>query len=143
MELKDGSQVFVDTAPIIYFIEENSVYGTIVGNIFKKVTEGSIEVFTSVISVIEVLTKPYKMGKIGLVKAYKGFFYQSKGFSVVNINPNIAELTSKIRAKYGFRTPDAIQLAVYEYIKSDLFITNDAQLKKYDENRVVVLSEQY
>jgi len=84
MELKDGSSVFIDTAPIIYFIEENPSYSPIVSNLFGKATEGSIEVYTSVISVIEVLTKPYKMSRTELVKSYKDFLYQSKGLSVVN-----------------------------------------------------------
>jgi len=36
MELKKGLRLFVDTAPIIYFIEEHPVYSDEVSNIFDR-----------------------------------------------------------------------------------------------------------
>jgi predicted nucleic acid-binding protein len=141
MELTNGLSIFMDTAPIIYFIEENPTYSSYVNSIFEKLSEGKIEVVTSVISYMEVLTKPYKLGKVELIETYKEFFCKSKGFSVININSTIAELAAKMRSKYSFKTPDAFQLAVFEYMGCDLFITNDGQLKLYDEGKVIVLSK--
>jgi predicted nucleic acid-binding protein len=141
MELKEGSRIFMDTAPIIYFIEENPVYKGTISGVFTKVGEGKIEIFTSIITLIEVLTKPYKLGKVNIAKTYKDFFYNSKGFTVVALNPDIADLAARIRAQFGFKLPDAIQLAIFESINCDFFYTNDIQLKRYNDKKVVVLSD--
>ena len=139
MELKEGCKAFVDTAPIIYFIEENPYFGNAASEIFDMMSKGRIEVVTSVLTLIEVLTKPLKTGNHEIAETYKDFFYNSKGFYVANVDNNIAELAAKIRAKHGFKTPDALQLATFEALACDVFITNDIQLKRYDETKVIVL----
>ncbi|MEN6325892.1 MAG: PIN domain-containing protein [Syntrophomonas sp.] len=141
MELNKDLRLFVDTAPIIYFIEEHPIYSHEVSDIFNRTATGNIQVLTSVITLIEVLTKPYKLGHMDIVSIYKDFFYNSKGFSVIDINTDIAELTARIRAEFGFKLPDAVQLAIFEHSGCDYFVTNDKQLKRYDINRVHVLLE--
>lgn len=141
MEIKKGLRFFVDTAPIIYFIEEHPIYGDEVAKLFDRTSEEDIQIITSVITFVEVLTKPYKLGYNDIVNIYKDFFCNSKGFTVVDINMDIAELTAKIRAEFGFRLPDAMQLAIFEYSSCDYFITNDKQLKRYDDSRVHFLGE--
>lgn len=81
------------------------------------------------------------MGQNDIVNIYKDFFYNSKGFNLVSISPDISELSARIRADFGFKLPDAIQLAVFEYTRCNLFVTNDEQLKRYDSNRVYLLSQ--
>jgi len=141
MELKKGFKLFVDTAPIIYFIEEHPVYINEVSDIFARTAEGTVQVVTSVITLIEVLTKPYKLGQNYIVDVYKDFFSNSKGFSVMSINTGIAELTAKIRAEFGFKVPDALQLAIFEHNDCDFFVTNDKQLEIYDNKRVYILGK--
>ena len=140
MELKIGLKLFVDTAPIIYYIEEHPLYSNEVSDIFNRTADGTVQVITSVITLIEVLTKPYKLGQTDIVSIYRDFFYNSKDFYVMDINPDIAELTAKIRAEFGFKLPDAVQLAIFEYSGCDYFITNDKQLKKYDSSKIHVLN---
>lgn len=141
MELKKGLRLFIDTAPIIYFIEEHPVYINEVSDLFARTADGTVQVITSVITLIEVLAKPYKLGQNDIVDIYKDFFSNSKGFSVMDIDSEIAELTAKIRAEFGFKVPDALQLAIFEHNDCDYFITNDKQLKCYDKTRVYILGE--
>lgn len=42
MELKKGLKLFIDTAPIIYFIEEHPIYCDEVSDIFDRTTEGTV-----------------------------------------------------------------------------------------------------
>jgi predicted nucleic acid-binding protein len=141
MELKEGISIFLDTAPIIYFIEEHPSYSGLMDSVISKATNNRIKIVTSIITFIEVMTKPYKLRQMELVKTYQNFFYNSKNFSVVDLNPNIALLTAKIRADFNFKLPDAVQLAIFEYMGLELFLTNDVQLKRYNENKVIILSE--
>jgi predicted nucleic acid-binding protein len=141
MELKKGLKLFIDTAPIIYFIEEHPVYINEVSDIFDRTADGTVQVITSVITLIEVLAKPYKLGQNDIVDIYKDFFSNSKGFSVMGIDSGIAESTAKIRAEFGFKVPDALQLALFEHNDCDYFITNDKQLKDYDKTKIYILGE--
>jgi hypothetical protein len=86
MELNKGLKLFIDTAPIIYFIEEHPVYINEVSNIFDRTADGTVQVITSVITLVEVLAKPYKLGQNDIVDIYKDFFSNSKGFSVMGID---------------------------------------------------------
>jgi len=50
-------------------------------------------------------------------------------------------LSSKLRAKYSIRTPDAIQIAVGIIYAADTFLTNDSDLKKVKDISVVILED--
>jgi predicted nucleic acid-binding protein len=50
-------------------------------------------------------------------------------------------LSSKLRAKYAIRIPDAIQIAVGIIYGADTFLTNDSDLKKVKDIKVLVLED--
>ena len=60
---------------------------------------------------------------------------------MLDINADIAKKTAEIRAKYGFKTPDAIQLASALHSDSIFFITNDNQLNKFKELKVILVDQ--
>lgn len=136
-----GKKVFLDTAPIIYFIEENPAYITRLEKLFNANTEGVFIFSTSVITLIEVLIHPLKNDETGLSEQYSNILCYSPSIEMLDINADIAKNAAKIRAKYGFKTPDAIQLASALQSGSDFFITNDNQLNKFKELKVVLVDQ--
>ena len=48
---------------------------------------------------------------------------------------------AELRAKYGIRTPDAIQLSSVICKKGDVFITNDIKLKAVKEIKVMTIED--
>ena len=56
--LHNKSIVYLDTAPIIYFIEEEKSYLASLQEIFLRIDEGILRAFSSYITLIEVLVKP-------------------------------------------------------------------------------------
>lgn len=60
---------------------------------------------------------------------------------VQEINENIADIASSLRANYNINTPDAIQMATSLEAQADIFITNNTSLKKVTEIKVLLLSE--
>ena len=68
--------------------------------VISKATNNRIKIVTSIITFIRLTTKPYKLRQMELVKTYQNFFYNSQNFSVVDLNPNIALLTARIRADF-------------------------------------------
>lgn len=136
-----GKKVFLDTAPIIYFIEENPVYITRLEKLFNANAEGSFVFSTSVITLIEVLVLPLKNDQVELSEQYSNILCYSPSIEMIDINADIAKKAAKIRAKYGFKTPDAIQLASALQSGSDFFITNDNQINKFIELKVVLVDQ--
>lgn len=53
----------------------------------------------------------------------------------------IAERAAHLRAQYRLRTPDAIHIATAMIAGCDAFLTNDLNLKRVQEIRVLVLEE--
>jgi len=60
---------------------------------------------------------------------------------MVNIDAKVAEKGAELRAKYGIRTPDALQIASAIENRATIFFSNDDRLKKNREIEVVVLKE--
>jgi predicted nucleic acid-binding protein len=65
----------------------------------------------------------------------------AEGLTIYEIVHEVSELSSKLRAKYAIRTPDAIQIAVGIIYGADAFLTNDSGLKKVKDIRVVILQD--
>ncbi len=66
-----GLVVGLDTAPLIYFIEENHVYLPLVRPFFEAVDRGEFQVVTSVLTLTEVLVHPLRRGDHRLAEQHR------------------------------------------------------------------------
>lgn len=133
--------VFLDTAPLIYFIEGNSTYQPILASLFDFNDKGGFAFVTSTVTLIEVLVKPLREGQTGIAQQYRDILTNAPGIEIVDVTAAIAEQAAQLRAKYNLRTPDAIQLAASIEVGADYFLTNDNRLKLVNEITVVTVSE--
>ena len=106
-----GKTVGLDTAPLIYFIEEHPDFFEAIAPFFQAIDQEEIVVVTSTTTLLEVLVHPIRLNKLDLVERYKSILLQAKGLSIVSMNPAVAEKAAALRAKYNLSTPDAIQIA--------------------------------
>ncbi len=141
MVIKDFHQktVFLDTAPLIYFIEGHSVYQEKLMECFVANDKGDFSFITSSITLLEVLVKPLKEGKPKLVSQYKKILLGASGIHIAEISNDIAEGAARLRAKYSLKTPDAIQIATALENQVDYFFTNDHRLAVVNEIRIITL----
>lgn len=72
---------------------------------------------------------------------YLTLFRESRNFGLYEIDEPIAIRAAELRARYGLRTPDALQIATALTHRCDAFLTNDARLKQVDDLRVLVLDD--
>ena len=136
-----GQKICLDTAPIIYYIEDHETYRKIVRPVFVEIDVGNIEAITSTLTLLEVLVHPFRAGNQVLAEKYREILLSSAGLITFEISHEISEMASRLRAKYSIRTPDAIQIAVgIQYGATD-FLTNDPHLKKVSEIKVSVLAD--
>ena len=54
---------------------------------------------------------------------------------------NIADYVVELRAKYHFKTPDAIQLGTAVACGADYIITNDKAWQRFEEVKVFLVKE--
>ena len=131
--MTEFKRIFVDTAPIIYYLENSPLYMEKIKKFFARCIEEKIQIVTSSITVEEYLVYPYSSGKTELVDNFKKFI-QYMNIEVVDIDFRSAEQGAKIRAKYkDFKSMDALQIAAAMLSQCDMFFTNDNQLRQEKE----------
>ena len=135
----DCKRVFLDTSPIVYYLEKNEMYYSNMKRFWKEYED--CEYITSAITITEYLTYPYQQSDLILINAFKAFM-DGMDIEIKDIDKKIAEKAAKIRAEYkAFKTMDALQLATACLSKCNLFLTNDKQLKQFKEIRCITVDE--
>lgn len=139
--LRGVRRVHFDSMTLIYLIERHPRYGPLVRDALSLVNAGLCAGLSSFITLLEVLVKPLRDGRDDLAQKYQDLLIGSRGFSLFPLDRGIAEDGAGIRARYGFRTPDAIQLATAVRHGAGAFLTNDERLRSFDQLDVVVLDD--
>lgn len=88
---------------------------------------------------LEVLVKPFEKNAVEIAQKYKNLILNSNNLYVIEITEIVIEEASKLRAKYKIKTPDAIQIAAAILYNVDLIISNDKELEKINEVKIVSL----
>lgn len=129
----------VDSMIFIYLFEKNLRYYSLVKTIFDLAEQGKIELVTSVITPIEILSTSGLADKPSQIKLYLEFFKQMDNLTVADISWETVELSSSLRRKYGLRTPDAIQFATARVHNAPIFITNDKHFNRLKSDKIIQL----
>ncbi len=141
-ELRQTNTIFIDTAPVIYFIEAHPLFGPLVREVVTFFQSGKINAFSSVLTLTEVLPKPIENGDEKLASKFADFLKHGKNLNMVEISEGIAEAAGVLRGKYTFlKAIDAIQISAALDVRADCFLTNDKKLKQIKEIKVLVLAD--
>jgi predicted nucleic acid-binding protein len=133
-----GKTVGLDTAPLIYFIEENSTYIEAVRLFFEAMDRGNFIVVTSSITLLEVLVHPLRNNNKELASEYRDILLNSK-LITSDVSSAIAEQAAQLRASYNLRTPDAIQVGAALNAGASHFFTNDVRLPEIPSIQILSL----
>ena len=141
-ELTRINSIFIDTAPIIYYIEAHPQFGPLAKEVVGAFQAGNLNAYTSVITLVEVLPKPIERGDEKLARRFAEFLKHGRNLTMVEISEATAETAGKLRGRYSFlQTVDAIQLAAALDVEAGAFLTNDAKLQQFDELKVIILKD--
>ena len=139
--MTECKRVFIDTAPFIYYLEQNPQYFEKAKDFFLQCFENGIEMVTSTITIEEYCVYPYRSGRNDLIDKFEAFM-ECLGRRVINIDKRIAMQAAKVRAEFkDFKSMDALQIATAMKRQCDLFLTNDKQLRQEKRIRCVTLDE--
>ena len=141
IEMLDGKRVFLDTAPIVYVFENKMPYKDLLSPVFLAVDNGTVHAVSSLVTVVEVLSKPYRFEQWELVETYRKVFGCLSRIDVLPLTMETADLTAQVRGKCNLKTPDAIQWATATLHNVDYFSTNDKGFQVLNDDRVLVVDE--
>ncbi|MFB2938632.1 type II toxin-antitoxin system VapC family toxin [Aerosakkonemataceae cyanobacterium BLCC-F154] len=136
-----GQVVGLDSAPLIYFIEQNPNYVEMMRFFFRALNRGEFRVITSVVTSTEVLVYPLRQGNEALAQQYRDFLFNQPGITTLEVFPDIAEIAAQLRADYNLRIADAIQMSTAIREGAAFFLTNDARLPSLPGLTVLVLDQ--
>ncbi|NEQ40192.1 MAG: PIN domain-containing protein [Okeania sp. SIO3I5] len=140
--IQNITHLFIDTAPVIYYVEQNSKYLETARAVFNYIGEGILIAVTSPITLSECLVRPYSLGKTQLQQYFIDVIVDANNTIFVPIdNQNIALEAAKIRAKCNLQLPDAFQIAVALAAECEALSTNDAVFKRLTELTILLLDE--
>lgn len=133
-----GKTVGLDTAPLIYFIEENPAYIEAVRPFFEAMDRGDFLVVTSTVTLLEVLVHPLRSNNKKLAEEYRDILLNS-GLMTMEVTSSIAEQAAQLRAAHNIRTPDAIQISAALEAGATHFFTNDIRLPDIPSLNIISL----
>lgn len=133
--------VGLDTAPLIYFIEENRTYLERVSAFFEALDEGNFRAVTSTVTLVEVLVHPFRRNEPALARRYRDILLDTRGLEVLPLTRDVAVEAARLRAAHNLRTPDAIQMSTAVGAGASAFLTNDSRLPSLPNLRALVLDE--
>ncbi len=139
--LKGVQRLYIETAPLIYYVEEHPTYLVRMDAVIDTVENQPIQAYSSVITLAEVLIQPMRTGDKTLEQEYRDILVNSGGYQLVPITIPVAESAADLRARYNLRTPDALHVGSALRAGCDAFLTNDTGIKRVTELTVLVLDE--
>lgn len=123
------SLVYWDTMLFIYWLEAHPQHASQVERIHRRMLERGDQLCTSVFTVGEILTGAYKTGHAAEAQRIRRFF-ESDAVRLLPFSVEAADRYAKIRAQWRVSPADAIHLATASVAQVDLYLSNDAGLKK-------------
>jgi predicted nucleic acid-binding protein len=136
-----GGAVGIDTAIVIYFIEEHPEFLPMILPLFREADQGKRDLITSAVTLLEVLVVPYRAGHRALADRYEALLTRSRGIRLIDMTRDQLRAAAQLRAATGVRTPDALQLVAALGSGCTSFVTNDRRLPAIPGLRVVQLGE--
>lgn len=139
--LEDVRRLFLDSAPVIYYIEENRRYRALTAFVFEGIDQGLFTAVTSPITLAECLVIPYRREQVELRQTFADQVVSGDNTEFVPINQTIATQAAELRSRYSLSLLDALQVASTLAGNCDALLTNNLALKRVTELSIFVLDE--
>ena len=138
--MSQSKRIFLDTTPIIYYIQQNEIYFRTIDKIFYFLAENKADFIASDITTAESLVHAYRYEKTDWLNNFESLM-KILDVRILHTTGEIARNAAQISAKFNFELPDSIQLATAVLSDCKIFLTNDKRLKKFDEVQCLLVDD--
>jgi len=132
-------RLYLDSAPIIYFIEGSPALREAVSARLAGTRNGPDIAVVSHLGRMECRVKPLREDNRPNLERYDRFF-AAEGVELVDTDAPVWDMATELRARHGLRVPDALHLACAIVNRCDRFLTNDHRLDRIQEVPVEILA---
>jgi predicted nucleic acid-binding protein len=132
--LPENPLLLVDSAPIIYELENHPKFAPIFKPVFEAHDKGLVRFAVTTITLAEVLAGPLGNGDQVLAERYKATL---KSWFVVDLDADIAESAARLRSALKLKLADAIQAASALALGADAMVTHDRDFSALKDLKVL------
>ena len=129
------------STPLFSFTLSNDTRPSIplVAPIFAEIDSGRWNAITSTLTLLEVLVLPYRAGNLALASRFEDILARGRGLRLIECDRPLLRAAAEFRARFGVKTPDALQLTAAMTGGASTFVTNDRELPSLPGVRVLQL----
>jgi predicted nucleic acid-binding protein len=132
--LPEQALLLLDTAPIIYFLEDHTEFGPRFQPLFEAHRNGELRFAVTTITLAEVIIGPLQANDEALARRYRAIL---ESWQIVDLDAGIAESAARLRASLRLKLPDAVQAASALAINADALATHDRDFSRLKSLRVI------
>ena len=141
--LSQHAVVGLDTSVFIYHLEAHARYQPLTTTLLAGVQTGHQMAITSTITVMELTVRPWQMGRPAVARQYEALLIHFPNLTLVDVTRDVARRAAQLRARYGIRPADALQVATTLIQAGTAFCTNDLRLRALMPELDVILLEDF
>lgn len=134
------TRLALDASALIYLVEGSAVVRKrLAQRVDAVLAEPAGQVMASRIARLECRVKPLRDNNSTLLDEYEEVFGADE-FVLLDVTAAVLDRATDLRARPGFKVPDAIHLASAIEAGADAFLTGDAGLAKFPDVKVEVIA---
>lgn len=122
--------VGLDTSIWIYHLEAHERYATLAAQILTSVQAGRPHAVLSVLTLMELNVRPYRLGRPGAAVHYEAMLSHFPNSQLVDVTPAVARRAAQLRAIHSLRPADALHVVTALISGATAWVTNDHQLRR-------------
>jgi predicted nucleic acid-binding protein len=126
-DLPDGALLLMDSAPIIYVLEDHPAFASRFAPLFDAHAARRLRFAVTTTTIAEVLTGPLRAGDEAAARRYRAML---ETWQVVPLDGDIAEGAARLRASLRLSLPDAIQAASALAVNAAALVTHDRDFSR-------------
>ena len=140
LTLPPDGPIYLDASGFIYGVERIEPYRALLEPMWRQAQAGQFTIVSSDLVILETLVKPLREGDT-VVEMLFCSLLDANEVSLIPATRPLWEDAARLRAETGLKTPDALHAATALYAECTLFVTNDADFRRFEDLPVVVLDD--
>jgi predicted nucleic acid-binding protein len=132
--LPEQPLLLLDTAPIIYWLENHPEFGSRFQPLFEAHRNGEVRFAVTTITLAEVMIGPLQSNDEALARRYRTIL---ESWQLVELDSAIAESAARLRATLRLKLPDAVQAASALAVNADALVTHDRDFSRLKSLRLI------
>ena len=140
LTLPPSALIYLDASSVIYSMERIEPYRTLLEPVWARAQDGSLNIVSSPMLVVETLVKPLRDGNTEIELQYRELF-ASNALRLLAATYQVFEDAARLRAETRLQAPDALHAATALRAGCELFITNDTDFRRVRGFPIVVLDD--